>query len=258
MARSVLAYVAVVVLVVVAVIAIYTILNSALFSRIPTPIQTTAHGTTTAANQTPNQTVTTASANYTTSALPADCFSQNATVAIYNGNFSTGTFAGWNTTGVGFGAAPSNIIHDNSNGLYYGSPWTGYNGTFFATTYTGGTTVSIGNLTSDSFEVTEPYLNFKIISPQEATLYVEILENGTPFLVDHYNTLNVANASTFENASIPVVALLCKTISVKVVAGVVSERQPTLNKYIAVGDFYMGKAYVETPGILVNSTLSSS
>ncbi len=193
---------------------------------------------------------------------------------VYNGNFSSGTYSGWNVTGKGFGTSPLNITFANGNlnvtpansvgnnnyttantaaGCYIGSKWSNYVGSYIATTYMCGTQVSPGNITSSPFFSSYPFLNFKIISPQNQNLYVEILYNGTPEIIAHYDTYNTslgANASsTFRNASIPLVTVINKPIQIKVVA----DTQLPQN-FIAVGDFQMARIPSQTKGILVNIT----
>ncbi len=180
----------------------------------------------------------------------SDCLSNSPIVNLYNGNFGTGTYAGWNTTGLGFGSAPANITKYNNNSEYYNSPWTGYNGNFFATTYLGGFVISPGNLTSYAFQVTEPYLNFQISSPQSNLLYVEILSNGVPVITKQFDTYGSSGSPSgnFKNASISLTSLLCKYVSVRVVSGVVYT-PATKYDVIAVGDFYLAKTPVQSPGI---------
>ena len=192
-----------------------------------------------------------------------NCISPKESVPLPNGNFSTGTYEYWNVTGQGFlndtgQAAPTNIIAANEKSIYYGQPWSNYSGNFMATTYHGGLSLSTGNLTSAPFEVIEPYLNFKIVSPKNALLYVELLHNGKPFRISHYNTLNSSSGnreqSVFVNATMPIINFVCQNISVRVVAGVVGS---VTNRYdfMAVGDFVQSKYNLETPGTLVNSTV---
>ncbi len=183
----------------------------------------------------------------------ADCLSATSTVSIPNGNFGTGTYQDWNTTGVGFGTSPANITEYNKNNEYYDSPWTNYNGQYFATTYAGGLLISTGNLTSNAFQVTEPYLNFEIVSPQNNLLYVEVMENNTPIIIKQFNSYGNSGAPTgiFENATIPLTSLLCKNVNIRVVSGVVYT-PATKYDIIAVGDFYLSKVPVGSTGTSLN------
>jgi len=175
---------------------------------------------------------------------------------VFNGNFHTGHYTGWNVTGKGFGTAPLNITYANSNAkCYLGQPWSNYNGTFFATTYTCGTSVSPGNLTSSPFYADSPFLNFKIISPADNGLYVEILYNGTPKIIAHYNTFNTslgANASsTFRNATIPLTTVIGKPVEIRVVAD-----ELAMQRFIAVGDFVLSQTPSPTSIQPLNITFS--
>ncbi|MGC8651737.1 MAG: hypothetical protein ACP5UH_00585 [Candidatus Micrarchaeia archaeon] len=176
---------------------------------------------------------------------------------VYNGAFSSGKYTGWNVSGAGFGSAPLNITNADAHGCYLGEPWANYNGTFFATTYNCGLSNAPGNLTSSPFiaNASKPFLNFKIISPASALLYVEILENGTPAIVAHYNTFNVPaqeNAtSTFQNASIPLTPVIGKVVKIRVVSQLLG-----VQRYMAVGDFNVASKPVSTPGILVNMSIA--
>lgn len=188
----------------------------------------------------------------------ASCLSSKPTMPIPNGNFSTGTYLDWYETGYGFGSAPLNLTSANEHGGYYGAPWNNFgNNTYAATTFQKGLAVQPGNLTSAPFEVTEPFLNFKIISSQDNNIYVEILEHNKPVIVVHYNTYaapgNLNAQSTFENASIPLASLLCKNVSIRLVF-VATGLSTT--KYMAATGFYLSKTPVETPGIVVNETFS--
>jgi hypothetical protein len=185
--------------------------------------------------------------------------SKQATSSIPNGDFSDGTYNGWNLTGPGFGSAPFNLTFANSNMIYYGSPWSGYDGMFFATTYHGGQLLQEGNITSLAFNVNELYLNFKIISSQSDLLYVEILQNGKPRIITHYNTFEVPGVtdpqSVFMNASVPLGELLCQNVNVRVSARITGNPINKLS-YIAVGDFYLSRVPISTPGIVVNQTIN--
>jgi len=187
--------------------------------------------------------------NTTTTAPPNVTYTE-----VYNGNFSTGEYNGWYLNGTGFGKAPLSIAKADAEGCYQTAPWAGYNGTYFATTFNCGLSNSPGNLTSSPFIVDEPFLNFKIISPADANLYVEILQNNTPVITAHYNTYNISRFGvtsdyTFRNASIPLISVAGKTVQVRIVA--ISLKH---HNYIAVTGFKMGKLPNETPGILTNLT----
>lgn len=225
-------------------------------SRAKTGSSTTTvlHGTTT--QLTINSSTTSNTTSTTT--IYGSCVSGQPTAEIFNGNFATGNYTGWNTTGYGFGTAPLNLTYANEHRDYYNASWAGYNGVFVGTTYQGGLNLRYGNLTSDTFKVTEPYLNFKIVSPSNDALYVEIISGGKPFIVTHYNTYNVpgnpSGPSTFYNASIPLATLICQNVTVRAVAQVVGNNVNHL-QYIAVGDFQLSKTAHETPGIVVNQTI---
>ena len=195
----------------------------------------------------------------TTSVYFSQCQSKNATEEIPNGNFSTGTYSEWIANGVGFGSAPFNLTHANAVGAYYGSPWRGYAGNFVATNYEGGTEIQVGNLTSRPFVVTEPYLNFRIVSPESNLDYIELLEGGktSKYWYDSYNVSGNTNATTtFVNASIPLLdtTFFCQNVSIRIVAD--SPGASSILNYIAAGDFYLSKTPNSAPGILVNYSIS--
>jgi len=163
---------------------------------------------------------------------------------IYNANFSNGQYTGWNVGGSGFGSGPTNITYANSNAVncYYGSPWSNYVGTYFASTYTCGLSVSPGNLTSEPFKVNPrtPFLNFRIVSPADSLIYVEVLQvGGNGSVVGRFNTLNISKganiSTTFANVSMPLTTLANKVVQIRVVAATV-QRQ----RYMAIGDFALG------------------
>lgn len=220
--------------------------------------QTTSFFTTSTSTSTSTTSTTLpTTAPTTTVAGYQGCLAPGVTVPLKNGAFATGTYANWTVDGAGFGAIPQNITYDNKNNDYYSQPWTGYlGGTYFASTYHGGLILQAGNLTSQQFEVTEPYLNFQIVSPQNENLYVEVLKNGQPAIRSYYNTFGASgnNASTFFNASIPMATLLCSNASVRIVASLVGGTN-TAYYYIAVGGFYQSRTPVQTPGVLVNQVI---
>jgi hypothetical protein len=177
-------------------------------------------------------------------------------IFLENGNFSSGSYSGWTTSGPGFSGKPTEINVANQNGDYYKNPWSNYGGEFFATTYRQNSTYQPGNLTSSQFEVTEPYLNFNIISAGNSGSYVAILIGNTPFLIQHYNTSNgkgINGTDTFANASINLSSLYGKNISVEVVSQTSSSTSK--GAFTAVGDFRQSNTSIATPGILVNSTI---
>ncbi len=225
----------------------------------PSKSKTLSSTTTIAGISTTSTTINmTSNSTNTTTTIYGSCISGQKTALIFNGNFATGNYTGWNVSGYGFGTNPINLTYANKYHFYYNGSWSGYNGTFAATTYQYGINLRFGNLTSDPFKVTEPYLNFRVVSPENANLYVEVLSGGKPFIVTHYNTYNVpgnpSGPSTFYNASIPMATLLCQNVTVRAVAEVVGNSVNHL-QYLAVGDFYMSKTQVQTPGIVVNQTI---
>ncbi len=250
MHKGALAYI--VILVVLALIAVYTYyVNQNVFKKIyPT---TTINSTTTTINNSKATTTITNklmnTTNSTTTIISLSCLSKSNVVYIPNGNFSTGTYQYWVLNGTGFGNAPLNITYANENNLYYSQPWSNYNGTYFATTYRGGLALSPGNITSQPFLVTEPYLNFQLISPQNNNLYIEILENNTPVLIAHFNTYSGLNPSAapteFVNESLNLVPFLCQKVRIKVVANVVGSLI-NKNDYIAIGDIRLSKTPISS------------
>ena len=175
--------------------------------------------------------------------------------SVFNGDFHTGSYIGWNVTGKGFGVKPGNITYYDANKCYLGQPWAGYNGTYFATTYNCGLSNAPGNITSSPFYALKSFLNFRIISPADYYLYVEILHNGTPVIIAHYNTYNAslfgATASyTFRNASIPLTTVIGEPIQVRIVADTLSRQ-----RFIAVGDIALSSTPNQQAGILQNLSI---
>lgn len=188
---------------------------------------------------------------------------------ILNGNFGNGQYTGWNAANPGFGTAPFNITHADSVNVscYVGQPWSNYNGTYFATTYNCGVSVSPGNLTSTPFLVgpSKPFLNFRLISPENNQLYLQLLrvnykiQNGqqvfsnfTPVVIAHFDTYNLSinlnGSSTFENVSIPLTQFIGQPLAIRVISKVVG------SDYIAAGDFALANRPVQQKGVLVNVT----
>jgi len=202
-----------------------------------------------------------ASKNYSnaTKIIKPTCLPSNASIIyIPNGNFSTGTYEYWNTTGTGFGNAPFNLTSANKEGDYYGKPWSEYENTnFTGGTFRGGFAIAPGNLTSSPFLVNDSYLNFKLISPYNYQIYIELLENQTPVLTAYFNTYNASgniNAqTTFINASLPVYEFMCHKLRIRIVSGYVGT---SITQYIMATDFYLKNEERTTPGILYHLNLS--
>jgi hypothetical protein len=186
---------------------------------------------------------------------------------VYNNAFGNGKYTGWNVTNPGFGTAPLNISYANSKLCYEGRPWSNYNGSYFATTYNCGITVSPGNLTSSPFiaDPARPFLNFKLISPQDNNLYVELLRanykvmngqqvyyNSTPVAIVHFNTYNLStsqySSSTFANVTIPLTLYTGESLQVRLVA------KETGSSFIAAGEFILQNRPHQDHSVIVNFT----
>lgn len=182
-----------------------------------------------------------------------NCFSNRSSFFVYNGNFSTGTYEDWQLSGSGFGSAPTNMTSANNNYDYYQHPWSNYNYPYAATTYHQGRILTPGNI-STNFVVVEPYLNFQITSPQNSNLYVEILYNNNPVIVNHYDTLTAQGTNTlgtFADASINMTSLDCKSVTLRVVSNVLSVTSSNQNQFIAVTGFVQSASPSSTSGVTV-------
>ncbi len=184
---------------------------------------------------------------------------QVAYTYILNGNFGNGEYTGWTTSGAGFGSNAFNLSYQDSAMCYQGTPWTNYNGTYFATTYSCGLSVAPGNITSSPFIVTpgKPFLNFRIISPQDNGLYIQLLHGSVPVVTAHFDTYNLSittnGTSTFQNVSIPLTQYINQELRIKVVGDAINKEN-----YIAVGDFAVAKRPIEQKGVAVYLSTNSS
>ena len=239
-----------------------TIPKNTISTTSPASTTTISSSTTTTPSQTTTTSVTTTnlSTNTTTTPVNTSTIPANVTVYqnVYNGNFSQG-YSGWNVSGKGFGTAPLNITHANSANVmcYLGTPWANYNSTFFATTYNCGLSNVNGNITSSYFKVVKPFLNFRIISPQDKGIYVEILYNHMSYMVVHYNTYNntiyTNSSSTFRNVTMPLEPILGRVVQVRVVAETLKQQT-----YIGVEGFGLSNAPHEDIGVIENITTNST
>jgi hypothetical protein len=199
---------------------------------------------------TPNQTSPT---NTSTPYNYTGCIKPGTNVTIPNGNFSYGNYTDWSVNGTGWGSVPVNLTLANQNMQYPSAPWSNASSAYFATTFTGGIRPAPGNLTSAPFEVVEPYLNFRLISPPDDQIYIELLSNNTPIMIVHYDTYaapnNTNEQSTFEPATILLSNFLCRQIQIKAVVGAVSKVGGY--DYIAVTGFQLSKMPAATNQVIV-------
>ena len=176
---------------------------------------------------------------------------------VANGDFGYGNYSGWVESGSGFASSPVNLSNANYEGDYYLGKWSGYSGAYFATTFSKATSESPGSLVSAPFLVTAPYLNFKLVSPYNPGIYLELLSSNSVLLTIHYNTTNGQGAyplGTFANASIYLGSLMCRNASIAIVSQVAGS--PGSDQFIAAGDFRLSNYSDSTPGIVENSTVS--
>lgn len=179
-----------------------------------------------------SNTISTTSSSTATTSIPINyCLSNASVVEGANWNFSEGTYYNWNLTGNAWGTGPINITKANNNGTYYTNPWADYATSFFATTFRKSQPIGTGNLTT-TFIVDKPTLYFSIISSGDPKIYVEIILNGTPVIVQHYNTGN--GYYIFNQESISLANYTCHTVQLRVV-----QQIGDTQKFIAVGDFYL-------------------
>ncbi|MDE1860585.1 MAG: hypothetical protein KGH72_02590 [Candidatus Micrarchaeota archaeon] len=202
--------------------------------------------------------ITVNSTTMSTSSIPvynySGCIQSGAFSPVSNGNFGTGNLMSWNATPNGF--VVYNKTSLNANRSYYAAPWNGTNATYFASTYNIGTAVRSGNLTSSTFQIVQPYLRLQIISPQDAQLYVEIINNTSVKKIFYINSYSIANSSNagsyFQNASIDVIPILCQHVRLRFVAGAVGNIHNVRN-YMAITNIRQAKV-PQLPGLILNWT----
>lgn len=174
---------------------------------------------------------------------------------VPNGDFATGSYYMWNITGKAFQSMPLNLTLANNISCHPGNAkWSGYNGTFFASTYNcSKKSQAYGNLTSSIFNASEPFLNFQTIGYGGPFSYIEILQNGKPAIKASFNTYNISNGQqqTFmlRNATIPLMKVYGKPVQVRVVANETAETD-----FIVIGNFRLSSYPVQELGVVVNIT----
>ena len=191
--------------------------------------------------------------------MSSDLFYNGVSYNILNGNFSTGTYAGWKSTGTAFGDAPMNLSWANANGCYPEiNQWNGYESNYFASTYSCNKTriSGIGNLTSDPFIVEKPFLNFQVISDGPRTS-IEIIYNNKSAVTADFATHNVSSTGSgafkVRNATLPLANVFGKSVRIKVNANESNE-----SEFIVVGDFQLSDTPNVQQGILSNITFGST
>ncbi len=185
---------------------------------------------------------------------------QNKYNFVFNGNFSTGTYAGWAVNTVAFGNVPQNINAANNEICFKDFPWRGlYNTEYYASTGVCSNIQFSGNLTSSYFNATYPYLNFQIVSPNNKTDYIEILyQNNTPAIIASYNTYAgplSGEPYTFQNASIPLLSIKDKIVRLRIVSAIygiqptIPTRERPLTDFIAISGIRMSQIPWQTENI---------
>ena len=102
--------------------------------------------------------------------------------SMNNPDFETGTYAGWNVTGSGWGGAPTSGSLANSQHLYYSVPYSGWQGTYFASSYQIGGRGAVGTLQSAPFTLNKKYLEFLAIGQDDAQLCIGLkIEDETMY-----------------------------------------------------------------------------
>jgi len=198
----------------------------------PTPVPTATPAPTATPVHTPTPAPTVAPTQEPTSP-PAKSY-------IPNGDFETGTYEHWTVEDLGFGAVPSDIVAANAAQLYLDTPYRFFHGRFAASSYLPVRDAgSRGSLTSETFLISRPYLEFLVTGMNNAQIYVELWVDGAA--VKRLVPDNPTNS--FERITWNVRPWMGKTGYLKVVDA--SSTRP--RGFIEVDDFYLADIPTVTP-----------
>jgi len=98
-------------------------------------------------------------------------------LSMNNTDFERGTYEGWTVVSNGWGAGPKNGPQANSQGDYYSAPYTGYQGSYFASTSQ--TKLNTGKLVSEKFTIDKKYVEFLVVGQDDEQLCVGLKINDT-------------------------------------------------------------------------------
>ncbi len=178
-----------------------------------------------------SSTTSTVKSSTTTASQQTYCLSNSPTERGGNWNFSYDSYYNWNVTGNAFGTAPTNFTKANDNGSYFRYAWSNLAETYYATSFSKTKPIGFGNLTT-TFLVDKRYLNFQLISTNNSRIYVEIIINGQPSIVKHYDTGSPYDQ--FVSEYINLSDYTCQTVKFRVVSDA-----PAGQDFIAIGDLYL-------------------
>jgi|GEM_PF-3126780 len=162
---------------------------------------------------------------------------------ILNGNFETGNYSNWRINGSAFGSRPSNISDALAIDYFRGVSNPNFEGKYWASSYLptsdrGAT----GTLTSDSFIINKPYLEFLYVGQLSSQVYVNLVSDGV--VIKHLEPDNPV--PSFKRFCWDVSGYLNRSATIKVV-------DESIRNYIEVDDFillekptvYCGEIYVD-------------
>lgn len=108
---------------------------------------------------------------------------------ILNGNFELGDYTNWKVDGNAFGSRPSNISDALITEYFRGISNPNYEGNYWASSYLPTTDRgAIGSLSSDSFIINKPYLEFLVIGQLSNQIYIDLVIDGK--VVKHFEPDN--------------------------------------------------------------------